>query len=86
MNLRSTRLWNAQPAAIDPARIVAGVRLGHEILVALSASVGLLLVLTAPLAVSLGRAGTLLAVLASLVLMLRTRQYRSGTVTSPVVV
>jgi type VII secretion integral membrane protein EccD len=76
--LHSSADITADPAAIDPARIVAGVRLGHDILVALSASVGLLLVLTAPLAVSLGRAGTLLAVLAALVLMLRTRQYRSG--------
>jgi hypothetical protein len=41
--------------------------------------VGLLLVLTAPLAVSLGVAGTLLAIVAALVVMLRTRQYRTGS-------
>jgi len=41
--------------------------------------VGLLLVLIAPLAVSLGLSGTLLAVLACLVVMLRTRQYRTGS-------
>jgi type VII secretion integral membrane protein EccD len=69
----------ADPVAIDPAGLRADVRVGHEILLALSASVGLLLVLVAPLAVSLGLAGTLLAVLAALVLMLRTRQYRSGS-------
>jgi hypothetical protein len=41
--------------------------------------VGILLVLVAPLAVSLGLSGTLLAVDACLVVMLRTRQYRTGT-------
>jgi type VII secretion integral membrane protein EccD len=76
--LHSAAGTTADPTAIDPAEIVAGVHLGHEILVALSTSVGLLLVLIAPLAISLGRAGTLLAVLAAMVLMLRTRQYRSG--------
>ena len=35
--------------------------------------------LIAPLAVSLGLSGTLLAVLACLVVMLRTRQYRTGS-------
>lgn len=64
--------------AVDPAAVAADVRVAHEILVALSASVGLLLVLVAPLAVSLGRAGTLVSVLAAMVLMLRTRQYHRG--------
>jgi hypothetical protein len=50
----------------------------HEILVAVSATVGVLLVLVAPLAVSLGVAGALVSVLACLVVMLRTRQYRTG--------
>jgi hypothetical protein len=71
---------------IDPGRIAADVRVAHDRLVALSVSVGLLLVLTAPLAVSLGRSGTLVAVLASLVLMLRTRQCRSGAEVSAGVV
>jgi type VII secretion integral membrane protein EccD len=62
---------------IDPARVAAEVRVAHDRLVALSVSVGLVLVLAAPLAVSRGLAGTLVAVLASLVLMLRTRQYLS---------
>jgi hypothetical protein len=68
----------ADPPAIDLARTTADVRAAHEILVALSASVGLLLVLIAPLAVSLGLAGTAVGVLAALVLVLRTRQYPSG--------
>ena len=69
---------SADLVEIDPARVAAEVRVAHDRLVALSVSVGLLLVLAAPLAVSLGLAGTLVAVLASLVLMLRTRQYLSG--------
>jgi type VII secretion integral membrane protein EccD len=69
----------ADPDAIDPARVGADARLAHEILVAITGTVGLLLVLIAPLAVSLGVSGTLLALVASLVVMLRTRQYRTGT-------
>jgi hypothetical protein len=69
----------ADPDAIDPVRVGADARLAHEILVAITGTVGLLLVLIAPLAVSLGVSGTLLAVVASLVVMLRTRQYRTGT-------
>ena len=69
----------SDPAEIDPARVGADARVAHEILVAVSATVGLLLVLIAPLAVSLGLSGTLLAVLACLVVMLRTRQYRTGS-------
>ncbi len=69
----------ADPAVVDPVRVGADARVAHEILVAVSATVGLLLVLVAPLAVSLGLSGTLLAVLACLVVMLRTRQYRTGS-------
>ena len=69
----------ADPADIDPDRVGADARIAHQILVATSATVGILLVLVAPLAVSLGLAGTLLAVDACLVVMLRTRQYRTGT-------
>jgi hypothetical protein len=69
----------ADPADIDPVRVSADARVAHEILVAVSATVGLLLVLVSPLAVSLGLSGTLLAVLACLVVMLRTRQYRTGS-------
>ena len=48
----------ADPDEIDPTRVGADARVAHEILVAVSATVGLLLVLIAPLAVSLGVAGT----------------------------
>jgi type VII secretion integral membrane protein EccD len=58
---------------IDPDRVRSGVRVGHEILVAVSGAVGVLLVLVAPLAVSLGAAGSVASVLACLVVMLRTR-------------
>ena len=76
--LYSTADITGDPAEIDPARVSADARVAHEILVAVSATVGLLLVLVAPLAVSLGLSGTLLATLASVVVMLRTRQYRTG--------
>lgn len=69
----------ADPGEIDPARVSADAQVAHEILVAVSATVGLLLVLIAPLAVSRGVAGTLLAVVCCLVVMLRTRQYRTGS-------
>ncbi len=68
----------AEPRPVDPARVAGDARLAHEILVAVSATVGLLLVVVAPLAVSLGVVGTVLAVLCCLVVMLRTRQYRTG--------
>ncbi len=68
----------ADPDEIDPVRVGADARVAHQILVATSATVGLLLVLVAPLAVSLGLSGTLLAVVSCLVVMLRTRQYRTG--------
>lgn len=69
----------ADPDEIDPRQVGADARLAHEILIAISGTVGLLLVLISPLAVSLGLAGTFLAVVASLVVMLRTRQYRTGS-------
>ena len=68
----------ADPDEIDLHRLADDARLGHEILVALSATVGLLLVLATPWAVSLGPAGGLVAVLGCVVVMLRPRQYRSG--------
>ena len=68
----------ADPDDIDPDQVGADARTAHEILVAVSATVGLLLLLVAPLAVSMGVAGTILAVMACLVVMLRTRQYRTG--------
>jgi type VII secretion integral membrane protein EccD len=68
----------AEPRPVDPARVGSDARTAHEILVAVSATVGLLLVLIAPLAVSLGLSGALVAVLCCAVVMLRTRQYRTG--------
>ncbi|GAA4724841.1 type VII secretion integral membrane protein EccD [Nocardioides endophyticus] len=68
----------AEPRPVDPARVGSDARIAHEILVAVSATVGLLLVLIAPLAVSLGLSGALVAVLCCAVVMLRTRQYRTG--------
>ena len=69
----------ADPDDIDPEQVGADARIAHEILVGVSATVGLLLVLVAPLAVSLGVTGTVLALMCCLVVMLRTRQYRTGT-------
>lgn len=68
----------ADPDEVDPDRVGVDARVAHEILVAVSATVGVLLVLVAPLAVSLGLAGTTVSVLACVVVMLRTRQYRTG--------
>jgi type VII secretion integral membrane protein EccD len=67
------------PAVIDGDRVRSDARLAHEILVAVTATVGVLLALVAPFAVSLGIYGTLLAVVACVVVMLRTRQYRTGS-------
>ena len=69
----------ADPDDVDALRIGADARVAHEILVAISATVGLLLVIAAPVAVTLGLTGSLAAVVACLVVMLRTRQYRTGT-------
>jgi len=68
----------AEPRPVDPTRVGVDARIAHEILVAVSATVGLLLVLIAPLAVSLGLSGAIVAVLCCAVVMLRTRQYRTG--------
>lgn len=69
----------ADPDEVDPRRVGADARVAHEILVAISGTVGLLLVLVAPVAVSRGLFGTLLVVVACLIVMLRTRQYRTGS-------
>jgi type VII secretion integral membrane protein EccD len=68
-----------EPGPIDPEVVREDAMVGHEILLAMSTTVGLLLALVAPLAVELGLFGTLLVVAASCVLMLRTRQYRTGS-------
>jgi type VII secretion integral membrane protein EccD len=69
----------ADPDELDPARVQSDARVAHEILLGISATVGLLLVIIAPLAVALGLSGTILAVVACVVVMLRTRQYRTGS-------
>lgn len=66
------------PDDIDPERVLADARTAHEILVGITSAVGLLVVLVAPLAVGLGLAGTVLAALCCVVVMMRTRQYRTG--------
>ncbi|WP_244931005.1 type VII secretion integral membrane protein EccD [Nocardioides sp. W7] len=65
-------------AEVDLLRVRTDARLAHELLVASSGAVGLVLVLVLPLAVRLGAAGTLLALVACGLVMLRTRQHRTG--------
>jgi hypothetical protein len=68
-----------EPAAIDLERVRADARMAHEILVGVSATVGALVVLVAPMAVSSGVAGSVMAVMCCLLVMLRTRRHRSAT-------
>ena len=68
----------ADPEAIDPDEVGRDARVGHEILLAVSATVGTLLVLFAPFAVGRGVFGTILAGVCCLAVMFRTRQYRTG--------
>ena len=69
----------ADPDDIDPDEVGRDARVGHEILLAVSATVGTMLVLFAPLAVSRGVFGTVLAAVCCLAVMFRTRQYRTGS-------
>jgi len=66
-------------APVDPAQVEADVRLAHELLVAVAVTVGLLLVVAGPAAVSLGAGGTLLALDACVVVLLRSRHSRGRT-------
>ena len=68
----------ADPDPLDATEVGRQVRFGREVLIALTASVGAVLVLAAPLAVSLGLAGTALVVVAAVAVLLRTRQYRDA--------
>lgn len=70
-------LGDAEP--VDAAAVARDARIGHELLLAVTATVGLVVTLSAPLAVSLGVTGALVAAAASVILLLRTRQYRVGT-------
>lgn len=67
------------PDEVSFAQVTESVRTGHDVLLAITASTGLLLVLVAPMGVSLGLTGALVAVCVSVALLVRTRQYRSGT-------
>lgn len=69
----------ADPDEIDPEEVGRDARVGHEILLAVSATVGSLLVLLAPLAVDRGAFGTILAAVCCLAVMFRTRQFRTGS-------
>ena len=66
------------PGPVDAEVLSADARVAHEIMVAMSATVGILLVLVAPAAVSLGVAGTVVPLLGCLVVTLRTRQCHSA--------
>jgi type VII secretion integral membrane protein EccD len=70
------------PADVDPVdleRLGADARMAHQILLAVWATAGLLLVGIAPVEVSLGLSGTALAVGSCLIVMLRVRQHRART-------
>lgn len=69
----------ADPDEIDPDEVADDARVGHQILLAVSATVGTLLVLLAPFAVGRGAFGTVLAAVCCLAVMFRTRQYRTGS-------
>jgi type VII secretion integral membrane protein EccD len=66
-----------RPVPVDVESLAAAAHSAHEIVVGVSVTVGLLLLIVAPAAVSLGPAGALVAVLASVLTMLRAGQYRS---------
>jgi type VII secretion integral membrane protein EccD len=66
-----------EPAAVDAVQVATDARIAHQILMAMTATVGLLLVSVAPFAVSLGRWGALLCLAASAVVMLRARRHRA---------
>ena len=68
----------APPVPVEADSVRADVRRGHELLLAVDATSGLLLVLATPLLVGLGLAGTLLGACVAVVLLLRTRHLRAG--------
>jgi type VII secretion integral membrane protein EccD len=68
----------ADVAPVDAERVAADARTAHELLIGLSASLGVLLVLTSAPAVSLGPAGVVVSVLACAVVLLSTRQHHVG--------
>lgn len=68
----------AATGPVDLARLEDDVIRARQLLLALTVTVGLLMVVTLPLAVSQGAPGALLAAACSLVMMLRTRGHRGG--------
>jgi type VII secretion integral membrane protein EccD len=68
-----------EPVAVEERDVRHGASLGHDVLLASTITVGLLAILIAPLAVTLGVTGALTAAFACLVLLLRTRQHRAGS-------
>jgi len=65
-------------AEIDLRRVRADARAASELLVATSAALGLLMVVVLPFSVRLGGAGTTLALVSCGLVLLRTRQHRTG--------
>jgi hypothetical protein len=66
------------PLAIDEHRLAADVRLAREILVASSATIGLLISVLAPIAVSSGPLGFVVPALGCVVVVVRTRRYHAA--------
>ncbi|MRJ75985.1 type VII secretion integral membrane protein EccD [Aeromicrobium sp. SMF47] len=67
------------PSEVDIEKVRTGARVGHDVLLATTVTSGLLLIAVAPLAVTLGLTGMLTTVAAAVALLVRTRQFRSGT-------
>lgn len=68
----------AEPDEIEQQDVRHDARRAHDVLLAVSVTVGLLVALLAPLVVGLGVVGTVLALAAAAVVMLRTQQLRVG--------
>jgi hypothetical protein len=64
--------------AVDPGRVAADARLAHDAMLAMAATEGLVLVLAAPVTVSLGPTGAAVAALASTVVGLGRREHQAG--------
>jgi type VII secretion integral membrane protein EccD len=69
----------AEPEEIRETDVRRDAHQAHAVLLAVAATVGILVTVLAPLAVQRGVTGTLLAVCAAAVVMLRTRQYRGAS-------
>jgi type VII secretion integral membrane protein EccD len=69
----------ADPAGVDIRQVREDARTAHDVLVGTSLTTGAMAVLVAPLAASLGWAGSIVALLCCLLLMLRTRRLRSAS-------